>query len=142
VVFLHPVGWLGLHYYWNQVSQTPVPFGAMFPRTFDYPRLLAGGPIAPDEEWIRTSTGSCARIWLILSQDDRTISAELRRSVGLYYPSLELQNEFRGIKVILYKNRSGLPGAVQERNSQMGMLPERPDSKDAGSAPRLADGER
>jgi hypothetical protein len=109
VILYHPVGWLGLQFYWDRVSQTRMPFGRMFPRTFDYPRLLSGGPATPDEEWVKNSTANCERIWLILSVNDPSKSKELWRTVSLYYPLVKSQKEFRGIGVVLYESSSGSP---------------------------------
>jgi mannosyltransferase len=114
VILFSPMGWLGLHYYWPRVSQTRMPFASMFPRTFDYSRLISGDPIFPDEKWVKNSSENCERMWLILNVEDPTIASELRRTVNSYYPSVRSQNEFYGIKVILYENKSGSAGAIHE----------------------------
>jgi mannosyltransferase len=114
VIFFHPAGWLGLHYYWNQVSQSPMPFVSMFPASFSYPRLLSGGPIGPSEEWVRTSTGGCTRMWVVISEVDPASSAQLQGAVTFYYPSMRLENEFHGVTVILY-DQSGLTRAVPDQ---------------------------
>jgi hypothetical protein len=110
------------HYYWNRVSHTGMPFVRMFPRTFDYPRLISGGPVFPDEKWIKSSSEGCERMWLILNMEDPGLASDLRRMVNSYYVSVPSEKEFSGIKVILYENRSGSAGLIHDLTDSAAML--------------------